>query len=137
MKQKSNAKTVQTALDDLEYGPLHSKEAYSRVGKTKIPEGVNQKRLMRDITLIAWPSFVELLLTQLTSMADQIMVDHPDFMLHTPDDVVKHWAELGVWIEWIGTMYLDISPHHLYPAADLKKNIDLCGIDRIVWIRSK
>lgn len=74
MKQKSNAKTVQTALDDLEYGPLHSKEAYSRVGKTKIPEGVNQKRLMRDITLIAWPSFVELLLTQLTSMADQIMV---------------------------------------------------------------
>ena len=58
MKQKSNAKTVQTALDDLEYGPLHSKEAYSRVGKTKIPEGVNQKRLMRDITLIAWPSFV-------------------------------------------------------------------------------
>lgn len=65
-------------------------------------------------------------------MADQIMVDHPDFILHTPDEVVKHWAELGVWIEWIGTMYLDIFPHHLYPAADLKKNIDLCGIDRCI-----
>ena len=42
--------------------------------KAKVPEGVSHKRLLSDVTLIAWPSFVELVLTQLTSMADQIMV---------------------------------------------------------------
>ena len=70
----SHAKTVRTALDDLDYGPLESPEAYARVKKAVLPEGVSRRRLMRDVTLIAWPSFIELVLTQLTSMADQIMV---------------------------------------------------------------
>ena len=67
-------KTVRTALDDLDYGPLKSPDAYGKVKKAVVPEGVSTGRLRRDIMLIAWPSFVELLLTQLTSMADQIMV---------------------------------------------------------------
>ena len=67
-------KTVRTALDDLDYGPLKSPDAYGKVKKAVVPEGVSPGRLRRDIMLIAWPSFVELLLTQLTSMADQIMV---------------------------------------------------------------
>ena len=29
---------------------------------------------MRDVAMIAWPSLMELILSQLTSMADQIMV---------------------------------------------------------------
>ena len=71
---RTHAKTVHTALDDLPYGPLESKRAYGRVRKARTPKGVSTGRLYRDVTMIAWPSFVELLLTQLTSMADQIMV---------------------------------------------------------------
>ncbi len=66
--------TVQTALDGLPYGPVDSPEAHGPVRKAKVPEGVSGKRLLKDVTLIAWPSFVELVLTQLTSMADQVMV---------------------------------------------------------------
>ncbi len=66
--------TVQTALDDLPYGPLNSEEAIGPVKKAAIPQGVTSRRLLRDVTMIAWPSFVELVLTQLTSMADQVMV---------------------------------------------------------------
>ncbi|MBQ7867807.1 MAG: MATE family efflux transporter [Clostridia bacterium] len=72
--EQANTKTVRTALDDLPYGPMESEEAYGRVGKARTPEGVNKSRMFRDATLIAWPSFIELVLTQLTGMADQIMV---------------------------------------------------------------
>ena len=41
---------------------------------TKIPEGVTEKLLYKDIIYIAWPALVELTLTQLTSMADLMMV---------------------------------------------------------------
>ena len=41
---------------------------------TKVPEGVTQKMLYKDIIYIAWPALVELTLTQLTSMADLMMV---------------------------------------------------------------
>lgn len=40
----------------------------------KLPKGVTSKELYKDIIFIAWPSFVELLLTQLTSMVDMMMV---------------------------------------------------------------
>lgn len=39
-----------------------------------LPEGVTSGMLYRDIARIAWPSFVELTLTQLASMADMMMV---------------------------------------------------------------
>ena len=72
--QKQKHTTVQTALDDLPYGPIDSPDATGPVRKAVAPEGVSSKRLLSDVTLIAWPSFVELVLTQLTSMADQVMV---------------------------------------------------------------
>ena len=76
MDQKSRieGKTVYTALDDLPYGSLDDESAAGRVGRVPVPEGISQKRLYRDVILIAMPSLVELILTQLTSMADQIMV---------------------------------------------------------------
>ena len=70
----TEAKTVRTALDDLPYGPMESEEAYGKVGKALVPEGVKKSRMFRDAAFIAWPSFIELVLTQLTGMADQIMV---------------------------------------------------------------
>ncbi len=39
-----------------------------------LPLEINSKMLYRDIIRLAWPAFVELILTQLTSMADLIMV---------------------------------------------------------------
>ena len=63
---------LQTTLDRLPYGD----EALSgnlKVDKT-LPEGVRSSELYKDIIRIAWPSFVELLLTQLASMVDLMMV---------------------------------------------------------------
>ncbi|MBQ2986289.1 MAG: MATE family efflux transporter [Tyzzerella sp.] len=68
---KSSVK-IETTLDRLPYGD----EATSKGLKvTKLlPTGVKSKDLYRDIIRIAWPSFVELLLTQLASMVDLMMV---------------------------------------------------------------
>lgn len=63
---------LQTTLDRLPYGD----EDFSgnlKVDK-KLPEGVKSGELYKDIIRIAWPSFVELLLTQLVSMVDLMMV---------------------------------------------------------------
>ena len=71
IKLKSNAK-LETTLDRLPYGD----ESISNDLKVtkKLPEGVKSKQLYKDIIRIAWPSFVELLLTQLASMVDLMMV---------------------------------------------------------------
>lgn len=66
--------TVVTALDSLSPGAQDQPEQYGKVGKVPIPEGVSRKQLVRDVTMLAWPSLLELVLTQLTSLADQIMV---------------------------------------------------------------
>lgn len=68
---KSNAK-LDTTLDRLPYGDESISDDL-KVTKT-LPEGVKSKELYRDIVRIAWPSFVELLLTQLASMVDLMMV---------------------------------------------------------------
>lgn len=68
-------KTGKMALEYLETGDggEHSfgmDERYS----SKLPEGVTSSVVYTDIVRIAWPSFVELILTQLASMVDLIMV---------------------------------------------------------------
>lgn len=73
-KTNASGKTIKTTLDSLEYGEANSTSWMGKVKKPKIPEGVTKKMLTMDIVLIAWPSLVELVLTQLTSIADQIMV---------------------------------------------------------------
>lgn len=40
----------------------------------KLPDGITQSMLLKDVFKIAGPSFIELTLTQLTSMADMMMV---------------------------------------------------------------
>lgn len=63
---------LQTTLDRLPYGDEVTAENL-KVTK-KLPEGVRSKELYGDIVRIAWPSFIELLLTQLASMVDLMMV---------------------------------------------------------------
>ncbi len=67
-------KTVITALDRLPYGQEGDPGETGRVGKAAAPEGVTRRELYRDVILIAMPSLIELVLTQLTSIADQMMV---------------------------------------------------------------
>ena len=68
---KSNAQ-YETTLDRLPYGD----ETIGDDLKVRkfLPEGVKSRDLYKDIIHIAWPSFVELLLTQLASMVDLMMV---------------------------------------------------------------
>lgn len=71
---ETKEKTVKTTLDSLPYGNPTAEELRGRVRRAEVPEGVTKSMLTRDIVMIAWPSLVELILSQLTSMADQIMV---------------------------------------------------------------
>lgn len=59
------------ALDLLE--PGESTQTYLNSEKV-IPSGITSKMLYKDIITIAWPSLLELMLTQLASMVDMIMV---------------------------------------------------------------
>ena len=73
----AHVKTVTTTLDSLPAGAGPEILENGKLKKVSLPQGVTRKMLLKDIILIAWPSLVELLLTQLTSMADQVMVDMP------------------------------------------------------------
>ncbi|MBO6159260.1 MAG: MATE family efflux transporter, partial [Firmicutes bacterium] len=67
-------RVIRTALDQLPFGDdEHDYGLHDRVRNT-VPEGVSSKALYSDIVKIAWPSFVELMLTQLASMVDLMMV---------------------------------------------------------------
>ena len=62
---------MQTAEKKRERIPL---KQYLFPGKITIPADSSEKSLYKDIIIIAWPALVELILTQLTSMADLMMV---------------------------------------------------------------
>jgi len=72
MKEKK-VKTFRTALDSLPYGEETIKDE-GKLGNPLLPQGVTRKQLVRDVLLLAWPCLLELILTQLTSMVDQMMV---------------------------------------------------------------
>lgn len=67
-------KVIPTTLDRLPYGNYTAESITKKMSKPQMPEGVTRGMLMKDAFVIAWPSLVELILTQLTSMADQMMV---------------------------------------------------------------
>ena len=64
---------VRTTLDDLPFGddlvPVDPGK-----NSRQLPDGVTSGMLNRDVIRIAWPTCVELVLTQLASMVDMIMV---------------------------------------------------------------
>ncbi len=68
----STSNRLQTTLDRLPYGTEANSNNLKVTGR--LPEGVQAKELYSDIIRIAWPSFVELILTQLASMVDLMMV---------------------------------------------------------------
>jgi len=66
-------RSVPLALDQLEPGPENVSPEDEKV-TSALPEGVTSGMLYKDIVRIAWPSFLELILTQIVSMADMMMV---------------------------------------------------------------
>lgn len=64
---------LRTALDRLPDGVPDTDNGQLKVSK-ELPKGVTNRELYSDIVRIAWPSFVELILTQLASMIDLMMV---------------------------------------------------------------
>ena len=69
-------KTVYTALDSLPYGDGIPEYESPNIRGVRLPDGVKGSALTRDVLMLAWPSLLELILTQLTSMVDQMMVGH-------------------------------------------------------------
>ena len=73
--KNQRVKVIHTTLDDVPFGRDEDFPAPgSKLEKMPLPEGITHKKLYKDVLMIAWPSFLELILTQLTGMADQIMV---------------------------------------------------------------
>ena len=75
MTEKAAGARLRTALDQVAFGD-DSPDSYGRNQRvTKhLPPEVTSGMLYRDVVRIAWPSFVELMLTQLASMVDLMMV---------------------------------------------------------------
>ena len=71
---KVQAKIIRTTLDDLPAGEGNEHNEARVRGKNPLPEGVTSKMLYKDVLRIAWPSFVEMMLMQLASMVDLMMV---------------------------------------------------------------
>lgn len=73
-KENTKKKVVHTVLDDLPYGDGIPEYENAPIRTVRPPDGVKNSALMKDVFTIAWPSLLELVLTQLTGMVDQMMV---------------------------------------------------------------
>lgn len=67
-------KIVRTTLDRLPFGSKENGYDDPTAKIKGLPENVTARDMLGDVIRIAWPSMVELLLTQLASMVDLIMV---------------------------------------------------------------
>lgn len=71
--EKEQEKKQQISLDLLPMGNADSSNE-ERTNKKDLPEGITSRMVYKDIVTIAWPSLVELTLTQLASMVDMMMI---------------------------------------------------------------
>ena len=71
---KKQVKMVRTTLDSLPFGDEQINRMTAGKVTRALPEGVTHKMLYRDVYHIAGPTCAELVLTQLASMVDMIMV---------------------------------------------------------------
>ena len=67
-------KMPQMALDLVAAGTYEEELARKEMRKYPLPDGVSKKAIYKDVVRIAWPSLVELMLTQLASMVDMMML---------------------------------------------------------------
>ena len=74
MSEQTGSKVRKLALDNVPFWTQSDVDEFQRTKKAAMPEGVTKNRILKDILAIAWPSMVELALTQLASMVDLMMV---------------------------------------------------------------
>ncbi len=67
-------KNISLALDNVPFGTDEENEAWMKMRKIPLPEGVTSRQIYLDTFRIAWPSLIELTLAQLASMVDMMMV---------------------------------------------------------------
>lgn len=94
----------QLALDLVEAGDDSDRYGKGERVTKALPPGISSKMLYNDIVKIAWPSFVELTLTQLASMVDLMMV-----------------GSLGPW--GISAVGLTMQPKFLMMTAFMAMNV--------------
>ena len=70
MSDDSASKVRRLALDDLPFWNQEQVEEFRKTKKSPLPERVTNKSIYKDILTIAWPSMIEMALTQLASMVD-------------------------------------------------------------------
>ena len=71
---ENQQKKLKIALDNVPFGTPEENELWRTERKVPFPKGVDNKQILKDTFRIAWPSLVELTLTQLASMVDLMMV---------------------------------------------------------------
>ncbi len=108
-------KNLETTLDRLPFGEIDPNEDLKV--SNNLPEGVHARELYKDIIHIAWPSFVELLLTQLVSMVDMMMVGSIGGKAH---------PELGV--QAISAVGLTTQPKFLLMTAYIAMNTGVTAL---------
>ena len=74
MPEVGKNRMIRTTLDSLPFGDDQNDYGLHEKVSNTIPEGVANRALYTDILRIALPSFMELMLTQLASMMDLMMV---------------------------------------------------------------
>ena len=67
-------KNISLALDNVPFGTDEENEAWMKMRKIPLPEGVTSRQIYLDTFRIAWPSLIELTLAQLASMVDMMTV---------------------------------------------------------------
>lgn len=72
-RNREPGQPVRLALELVEPGDLDSCQQPERVTK-QLPLGITSRMLYQDIIRIAWPAFMEFILTQVVSMVDMMMV---------------------------------------------------------------
>ena len=97
---------LETTLDKLPWGDGTEGNSKNVRGKQPLPEGVTNKMIYSDVIRIAWPSLVELMLTQLASMVDLMMV-----------------GQLGAWA--ISAVGLTTQPKFLVTTVFMALNIGI------------
>ena len=73
-EKAATSKVRRLALDNLPFWNQQQVDEFRQTKKSPLPEGVTNKGIYKDILTIAWPSMIELALTQLASMVDLMMV---------------------------------------------------------------
>ena len=71
---ENQQRKLKIALDSVPFGTPEENELWRTEKKVTLPKGVDNKQILKDTFRIAWPSLVELTLTQLASMVDLMMV---------------------------------------------------------------